>query len=372
MTRLLLTALVLVACVLAGPGTRSSSAEDVTIKIQEDADIEQVLKQMSSALDVRIVWDPNDKQIRGKRVSDLDFTGSRADVFSRLRALLTFYELVMIPVGPGSDTLLVMDARRSSSILKLKAEFVRLNDGNLAKYEGQDGLFITTTIQVQHMTDLRNARNALTRIVTGQNIGNVTEVPDANAFVVTDFAPNVVAIYRLLKEMDQPPTHVESSGPVFRAVKLEYANSLEAASSLSALFPTRIEAATQKPMVSSATRVIRADPRTNQILVTAPSHDMEQILEAAKTLDTPTAASKVSAHMIHLEHANADRAAAALHNLIRTSPALWQEDEGNHHTRPSVVSSEGNTLLISAGAKAFESIRRLVAEMDEAAKTDDE
>ena len=55
------------------------------------------------------------------------------------------------------------------------------------------------------MTDLRNARNALTRIVTGQNIGNVTEVPDARAFVITDFAPNAVSIYKLLKEMDVKP-----------------------------------------------------------------------------------------------------------------------------------------------------------------------
>ena len=69
----------------------------------------------------------------------------------------------MIPVGPaGYQVQLVMDARQTSSILKLKPDYVKLTDENLSTYENQDGKFITTTIRVQNMTDLRNARNAST------------------------------------------------------------------------------------------------------------------------------------------------------------------------------------------------------------------
>ena len=44
----------------------------------------------------------------------------RSQLFNLVRALLTFYELVMIPVGEAdNEVMLVMDARRTTSILKL-------------------------------------------------------------------------------------------------------------------------------------------------------------------------------------------------------------------------------------------------------------
>ena len=87
---------------------------------------------------------------------------------------------------------------------------------------------------MEHMQDLRNARNALTRIVTGQNIGNVTEVPSAKTFVVTDFAPNVVAIYRLLKQMDVPSASASTTTGETEAIKLQHGTATDHGGGLAA------------------------------------------------------------------------------------------------------------------------------------------
>ena len=187
----------------------ADDGDTVTLDIgDEEVEIEDFLRAVAKHTKTPLVWNPQDKNIRGKKIiGNVNLRAPKGELFALARALLTVYELVMIPVGPGDYKVqLVMDARNLGAILKLKPEYVKLTDEKLGIYESADGKFITTTIRVENMTDLRNARNALTRIVTGSNIGNVTEVPAAKAFVVTDFAPNVVAIYRLLREMDVKPS----------------------------------------------------------------------------------------------------------------------------------------------------------------------
>ncbi len=355
----------------------AGAEEDIVLNIAEGVEIEELLKTVSKATGQPLIWDPSDKQIRGKRVmGGLNLKASKSELFSRVRALLTFYELVIIPVGPVDyQTLLVMDARRTSSILKLKAQYVHLTNENLAAYEYEDGLFVTTTIQVEHMKDMRNARNALSRVVTGQNIGNVTEVPDARAFVVTDFAPNVVAVYRLIKEMDQPTPEVPSDHS-FQSVSLANANAVEAAMVLTRLFTTsrpaaqRSRPAAPRQAASSIGPKIEADARTNTILVSGKNADVEEVLRAVTVLDQDAPEPEVHAHMLRLSHVPAREAANALVAIIANSRLLWR-NQADPRTTPAVVAVDRvNALLISASNSAFEKIRRVVADLDEAARED--
>jgi hypothetical protein len=148
-------------------------------------------------------WNHQEKLLRERRVRltrDLIATGELG--LPELRRVLAANELALVPMGtPGKELYWVMDARQQGAILKLKAQTIDLNDSTLASFENQDGLFVTAAIHTK-LTSLRDARQALSRIVTQQNIGNVTEVPDASLFIVTDFAPNVCAIYRLVRQME--------------------------------------------------------------------------------------------------------------------------------------------------------------------------
>ncbi len=348
----------------------AGAEEDIVINISEGVEIEEFLKAVSLASGAPLVWDPTDKQIRGKRViGAINLKAPKNGLFTRVRALLTFYELVLIPVGPkDSPIVLVMDARRTTSILKLKAENIKLTDENLSTYEGQDGLYVTTTIHVEHLKDMRNARNALTRVVTGQNIGNVTEVPDARAFVVTDFAPNVVAIYRLIKQMDRPAPPIVSDHS-FQSVSLANANAVEAAAVLTRLFTISRPAAPRQPAMRSGPKV-EADARTNTILVSGKNADVEEVLRAVTVLDQDAPEPEVHAHMLRLTHVPAREAASALGAIIGNSRLLWR-NQADPRTTPAVVAVDRvNALLISASNSAFEKIRRVVADLDEAARED--
>ena len=351
-------------------GTSAPNAfakDELALAIPENMPMEDFLALVAKSTDMPLVWNPQDKNIRGKALKGgITLRAPRTEFFSLVRGLLTFYGLVIIPVGPqGYQVQLIADARQSSSILKLKPMSVTLTEENLAKYESSDGLFITTNIKVENMQDLRNARNALTRIVTGQNIGNVTEVPEAKAFVVTDFAPNVVAIYRLLKKMDLPAAKPSTASGTTVAIRLEHARADDLATILTRHYMPKPTGRSSSPRVaptkSASAPRITADARTNRILVTGNESEVKQVKATIALLDIPVPAPAVSAQLITLSHIGAGRAANTLNSLIGSSRGLW----ASGGARPSVIAhDERNALLIAASEADLVKIRRLVAEMD--------
>ena len=357
---------------LAAPVTaddeKSDDEEMVVINIGgDDIEMEAFLRVVSKACHMPMIWDPADRAIRGRKlIGSVELKMPRSEMVDSVRALLTFYELVLIPVGPaGYEMTLVMDARSTSSILRLKAQPITLTDDNLARYEHADGLFVTTTMAVEHMDNLQQARNAFSRIVTGQNIGNVTEVQDARAFVVTDFAPNVVAIYRLLKKMDVPKPKDSTTAGRTVAITLEHADAQELAETLTRHYADQPAAPSQRtpqaaPGRSDSAPRITADERTNRILVTGDDAEIKAVQAAIALLDVPVPAPQVSAALIPLKHINAKLAAQSLLGLIERSAALWSPGSA----RPYVIAHENAGLLVAASETDMAKIRALIAEMD--------
>ena len=362
--------LCLTAALVLAPSIAEAEGDRTTLNVMSDTEIVTLLETVRQTTGYSIVWNPQDKNIRGKKITGgTKFVGTPEQIFSQFRALLTFYELVVIPLGSkDSPTWAIMDARQTSSILRLKPTNVSLNERNLAEYENKDGFFITTTIQVEHMNDLRNARNALTRIVTGMNIGNVTEVPDAKAFVVTDFAPNVVAIFRLLKRMDRPSASSSTTAGTTVAIELKHAAAMEAASTLTGLFaaaspmPQQRGRSTTSFGAPRAPRIV-ADKRTNRLLVTGTEDAIAKVREAVTLLDVKVESAQTEVAYVVLEHANAGETAAALQALVASSPTLWRT--GATGVMPSIVAdNQSKGLLISGSASAIRAIQTLIGQMD--------
>lgn len=398
-----LVALVLLLVVfVAIPGrTVVAEPEDgdelITISMKEPMDIEDFLKAVGRHTEFPLYWDPGSRAFAKKQVFGArDLKAPRSELFSLVRALLTFYELVLIPVGPKDyEVYLVMDARQQASIVRLKPLYVDLDESNLDHYATQDGLFLTTTIRVENMTNLRDARNALNRIVSGQNIGNVTEVPAARAFVVTDFAPNVVAIYRLLREMDVQPA---GSKVIAAYIQLNDATADEIEPILQDLFTGR-ERVTRRggQPAAQASAEIEQDPepriisdfRTNQLIIYATQDDIEEIREVVAKLDVPVFLPNTWVHVIKLKNLDALKTAEVLQTLIDqstffglgatsgssgtpsrpTRPGRPTQTAGSSRPgdeeKPAVVADVGsNSLLVSASPRQFDELKRIVAEID--------
>jgi type II secretory pathway component GspD/PulD (secretin) len=278
------------------PGPVSADAENATITIgDEGVDIATLLRNLNVVMRTPIVWQDRDKSIEGRKIiGPRTIKAPPGKILDSVRALLTFYDLVMVPLGPkGYETYVVLDARQTMSVLRLKCQYVDVSDSNVDELASQDGLYVSANIRVQNMENLRDARNALSRMVTQQNIGSVTEVPDARAFLVTDFAPNVAAIYRAVRAMDVVPTGAKTETGFF---ELRHAHAVNVARILQELFGEK-KAATPVPpnpqmqFGEARTPEMRfaADPESNQVVVIAPAIRIAEMRVVVEKLDRPPA-----------------------------------------------------------------------------------
>jgi type II secretory pathway component GspD/PulD (secretin) len=184
--------------------------ELTTIEFTKDQQLSAFLDGAAAIVGRPILYDPNNQRIRGQSMS----TGmSRAVPKGReldlIRSILAFYEIVLIPSGPkGYEVLLAVDSRSTNNLVKNKAEFVPYE--RLAEFEDRDGVYITTSIPVRHIDNLTTLRTALSTMVSPAGIGRVHEVPGARTLVVMDFAPSVVAMARVVRELDRDPEPVRT------------------------------------------------------------------------------------------------------------------------------------------------------------------
>jgi type II secretory pathway component GspD/PulD (secretin) len=183
------------------------------------------------------------------------------------------------------------DARvlASQFILRTKPTWVVVTEGNVAELEGRDGWFVATVIPVENLESLRDARTAMQRIVSANNIGMVQEVPAARAFVVADFAPNVAAVWRLVKQMDVP---TRTPGLRIESFRLAHARAGAVKALLDGLYPPRV----QVPMPQQAGveaslggPYVMADEPTNQVFARASAPDLTAIRAVIEALDVPPA-----------------------------------------------------------------------------------
>ncbi len=272
------------------PADEPKAEAELRLELGDPASIADLLKEVSRVTGATIAWQDGDKVLERKiRLVGGALVAPAGRVFEVVRALLATQEIAMHSLGPkGHAFWYVVDARMTTGLLRLKAAPVALTDENAAEYEGLEGYFVSATIVVKNLQDLGSARQALSRMVTQQNIGSVTEVPAARAFLVTDFAPNVVAIYRQIRAMDVPPV------PRVRPENfpLAHAKAEAVAAILTDLFASRRRAGVGEGKAPAAQSPdadgnpgIAPDAATNQVLVLGTEADITAIRTVVSYLD---------------------------------------------------------------------------------------
>lgn len=295
-------ALVLAAALALFAGGSAARADDkpvsasgsVSIEISSGTSVADFLTMASKATGRPILWSADDKAISFKKFSGAvaPLVVPSAKFFETVRALLVPMEVLLVPTGPaGSEIWYATDARalQSQFVLRMKPVNVDLNEENLGEYERQDGLFVSTVIRVKNLDDLRDARSALQRLVTQNNVGSVQEVPSAKAFIVTDFAPTVVAIYRTLRYLDVPRPRDPGVAREFFRLKVAKAGAVRAI--LVEQFSTRTLANPVTVPGQAAVSVPDTEPRfsaddaTNQVVVSCREPDLAAIRRVIENLD---------------------------------------------------------------------------------------
>jgi general secretion pathway protein D len=219
---------------------------------------------------------------------------------------------------------------------------------------------------------------------------------------VTDFAPNVVAIYKLLREMD-----VQPQGKKVKQEYIELQNALaeDIEPILQDLFTGRQRLSPQMPgqpaggdITDPEPRII-ADARTNQIIVYATEDDIVEIKQLVQHLDKTLPWVTQRVHVIFLRNLDAAETAGVLQTLI-DGTTLFGASGGTFGTgarrttsgptrttsttrgptgpvppgvatspeqqeKPTVVADEAsNSLIIAASASQFADLKLIIQQID--------
>ena len=264
------------------------AADDLVIDLSKEMRVSDLLTVAARQLGRPILWQTDDKAVTTKKIGGAEGTSLRIPkrrLLSALRALLVPQEVVLLPIPVGDGTAwFAMDARALASqyLLKVHPEAVEINESNATELSREEGLFVVATIPVASFDNLRDASTALRRLTTQNNIGSVQEVPEARVFIVVDFAPNVVQIWRTIRAMD---AGIAKRRPHVETIRLQQARPERVVPVLEQLLGPA-----QRPDGVGARTRVAADPATNSIVVVASPEDMDVVRAVVEKLDVPAPA----------------------------------------------------------------------------------
>lgn len=213
MARHLLLAALVLAAVIAAPVT-AQDGKKYTLEPKEGGwEVSQLLAKLASLPDVTVQYDPQSPQIARKKIRVEGTIELEApEFFVWIRAVLFQNRLVLVPIGPEeAHTFSVVDLNST----QISSHPVHVPEAEIEKWANRDGAYITTTITLKHLHETSRARNALAQLCTRQ-VGRINDVPSTRSFVVSDFAPVVASMYRLLMAMEKEAAATE---PALRAAK---------------------------------------------------------------------------------------------------------------------------------------------------------
>jgi general secretion pathway protein D len=214
----------------------------------------------------------------------------------------------------------------------------------------------------------------------------------SNAIILSEYAPNIVRIRRIVDSLDQPGFDDE-----LQLVQIMHATASEIASKLKEIFDIR--ATGQKQPRSKAKgsggvngaiddsddavqiSKILADDRTNQLIIKANRRSFRALEKLINSLDVPIAG-EGSVHVHYLENADAEELASTLSSLAqnkggsskRGARASGKKGAAGKKGVTSAVLFEGeiritadkstNALIIVASGEDYRAMRRLIEKLD--------
>jgi type II secretory pathway component GspD/PulD (secretin) len=272
-----LSAVALLGCLRA-----AAQEEDTVLIVRKGQPVSEFLDGAAAMIGRPILYDSSSQRINSQTMTnDLRWGVPKGREIDLIRSILAFHEITLVPAGPkGREVFLAIDSRSTNNLVKNKAEFVPYDQ--LEHYADRDGLYIMTTIPVKNVENLTILRTALSTMVTPAGIGRVHEV--SRAVVVLDFAPTVVAMARLVREIDVAAEPVATA-----TILLAHAPAAPLAATLKELFVTEVPKGANVPLTFPPAVRIAAYVATNAVVVVATERDLARIREVIKQLDVPPA-----------------------------------------------------------------------------------
>jgi general secretion pathway protein D len=358
----------------------------------EDADLPDLVRLISRITGKRFILPSKARSIKATIYSPTDVTA--AEAYQAFLSILTLNGMTLETAG---RYLKIVD---SGSIESKVLPLITGGEGTPA-----DDRYVTRMMRVENV-GAEDVATLLGRFKT--EAGSVTAYAPTNTVIITDTGASIRRMLRILAEIDIPRT-----GEQIWIEPVHYAAASEIAETLQEIFPSAEGGAAQgapakapsrgrQPVTREAPQAEGATPsatigartgesrvtsiipeeRSNQLIIVATERAYLRILEVLRVLDQPVEG-EGGVHIYRLQYADAEVMAEVLSGLIegRSAPAGAGEGKaprraaaeagaagavaGLSGAEVSITShKDTNSLLITATAQDYASIRRMLDRLD--------
>jgi general secretion pathway protein D len=327
-----------------------SSANKGTLNFV-DADIESVIAAVGDYTGTTFIIDP---RVKGTLtlVSEKPLTKAQA-----LQLLGSVLRLRGYTIVSGSGYSKVVPEAEA----KLQAGPIQANAGRRVR-----GDQIATEVFRLNFESAANLVAVLRPLISPNNTINAN--PSSNSLVITDYADNLVRLGKIIAALDGPENRELEVVPIRYAIATDIA-----------VMANRLLETSGTPAANAIS--VLAYPRTNSVVVRAPSEARADLAKALiEKLDQPTA-QPGNVHVVYLKNAEATKLAQTLRAVVSSDTSMTNTASASPSAPSSPtlakasLSSGGsagfiqadpatNTLIITASEPVYRDLRSVIDKLD--------
>ena len=319
-----------------------------------DADIESVIAAVGDYTNTTFIIDP---RVKGTLTLVSEKPLSKAQAFQLLGSVLRLRGYTIVR-GNGYSKVV------PEASAKLEAGPLQPGSGKGGRVHGDQ---IATQVFRLNFESAANLVPVLRPLISPNNTINAN--PGNNTLVITDYADNLLRLGKIIAALDGPPNSNLDVVPVRYAI----------ASDIAVMVNRLLE--TGRTPAANAISVL-AYPRTNSVVVRAPSEARAELAKALiAKLDQPTA-QPGNVHVVYLKNAEATKLAETLRAVVSSDSSAISPATTSTHSSPASpspvrasLSSGGaagfiqadpttNTLIITASESVYRDLRTVIDQLD--------
>jgi general secretion pathway protein D len=299
------------------PNTNKDAAPNTGTLNFVDADIESVIAAVGDYTNTTFIIDP---RVKGTITLVSEKSLTKAQAFQLLTSVL---RLRGYSVVAGNGYVKVVPEAEA----KVQAGPLQSGTGQPGSARGDQ---IATQIFHLNFESAGNLVAVLRPLITPNNTINAD--PGNNTLIITDYADNLLRLGKIITTLDEPP------GGDMDVVPIRYA----VASDIAAMVNRLLEPSAA-PRGDTGRVSLLAYPRTNSVVVRAPSQARADLAKALiAKLDQPTA-QPGNVHVVYLKNAEATKLAQTLRAVVTSDSSAISSATPTSFTTPASFTSPSSS-----------------------------
>lgn len=323
----------------ARPASPEESVEMVQLTFPENLEVRLLITYVSQRLGINFLYD---EAIGKKRVTLLTPTKIPKDsLMGLLESVLRMTGLAIVDADqPGWKRIIP-----ATNLLDRTKDFQE----DPQKLRTADDQAVISQVFRLESVPLSNVQQAINPFLSKPG-GNIFTIPSRNLLVVTDYAGNLKRAAAVIALMDRPGRQA-----TIRFLPVEHTVASELAKQVAELLKERDAlsgAAPAKGAAAGEALSIKAEPRSNQIVLISTGERDKEVLELIQALDTPESGETKTYRFEHVTPQRIDQ--------------LAKELVGEQMRRQfrSTIDEESGLYVVTAPPAAHQQITTLAKELD--------